>query len=176
MDKRFIECKGCKKKACIIYKQVINEQIQELEACEDCPELAKRLYANRALEDLEAEKQYESICCENCHTKGSDLLNGSALGCSICYQTFQDLILKKLKKEGSIPHPVYAIFSNSHDHSLHVGLNPFHASDQLSSRLSNLNAALNEALKIENYEQAAWIRDRIKTLTEGAGNGQSNHN
>ncbi|HEY5235244.1 MAG TPA: UvrB/UvrC motif-containing protein, partial [Rhabdochlamydiaceae bacterium] len=28
------------------------------------------------------------------------------------------------------------------------------------------NEALNEALKRENYEQAAMLRDQIKTLTE----------
>ncbi len=36
----------------------------------------------------------------------------------------------------------------------------------LSSRLASLNVALNEALKRENYEQAAMLRDQIKTLTD----------
>jgi protein arginine kinase activator len=29
-----------------------------------------------------------------------------------------------------------------------------------------LNEALNETLKKEDYEQAAWLRDQIKAITE----------
>jgi len=32
--------------------------------------------------------------------------------------------------------------------------------------MASLNEALNEALKRENYEQAAWLRDQIKNLKE----------
>jgi protein arginine kinase activator len=36
----------------------------------------------------------------------------------------------------------------------------------LSDQLHSLNASLNESLKRENYEQAAWLRDQIKALKE----------
>ncbi|MCB1084762.1 MAG: UvrB/UvrC motif-containing protein, partial [Chlamydiia bacterium] len=37
--------------------------------------------------------------------------------------------------------------------------------DQVS-RIRDLSEALNQALKGENYEEAAWIRDQINALTE----------
>ena len=39
-----------------------------------------------------------------------------------------------------------------------------------SSRLMSLHQALNETLSREEYEQAAWLRDQIKILTEGLKN------
>lgn len=54
---------------------------------------------------------------------------------------------------------------------LHVGKTPNKPlTIPSSSRLKTLNEALNEALKKENYEQAAWIRDQIKDLTEKGPN------
>ncbi len=35
-----------------------------------------------------------------------------------------------------------------------------------SLRILALNEALNEMLKSEKYEQAAWLRDQIKALTD----------
>jgi protein-arginine kinase activator protein McsA len=39
-----------------------------------------------------------------------------------------------------------------------------------SNQISSLNAALNAALALEKYEQAASIRDQIKSLMGKAGN------
>ncbi|MGH2639313.1 MAG: UvrB/UvrC motif-containing protein [Rhabdochlamydiaceae bacterium] len=48
-----------------------------------------------------------------------------------------------------------------------MGRSPQHSeSPALSSKLTSLNEALNEAVKKENYEQAASIRDQIKALTD----------
>ena len=41
-----------------------------------------------------------------------------------------------------------------------VAINP-------SLKLLALHQALNETLSREDYEQAAWLRDQIKALTEG---------
>ena len=50
---------------------------------------------------------------------------------------------------------------------LHIGKSPSIPVEMpASSRLTALNEALNEALKKENYEQAAWLRDQIKDLME----------
>ena len=50
---------------------------------------------------------------------------------------------------------------------LHIGRAPGEANEiSPSLRLLALNEALNETLKREDYEQAAWLRDQIKDLTE----------
>ena len=54
---------------------------------------------------------------------------------------------------------------NSSSSILHVGKSPETEPLQLSqSRLNALNEDLGEALKGENYEQAAWLRDQINSL------------
>ena len=51
--------------------------------------------------------------------------------------------------------------------AIHIGKFPDQTVKlRLSSRLASLNKALNEALKRENYEQVAWLRDQIKALTD----------
>lgn len=53
---------------------------------------------------------------------------------------------------------------------LHAGKSPDQTVEvSAASRIVSLNEALKEALKKENYEQAAWLRDQIKALTEKGG-------
>jgi hypothetical protein len=40
--------------------------------------------------------------------------------------------------------------------------------------LARLQAQLEKAVKVENYEKAAWLRDEIKKMTEGASAGGNN--
>lgn len=50
---------------------------------------------------------------------------------------------------------------------VHLGKSPSNpAVITPSEKLSSLNTALNDALKKENYEQAAKIRDQIKDLED----------
>ncbi len=51
--------------------------------------------------------------------------------------------------------------------SLHTGRIPGQTQEISSSmRLLALNEALNETIQREDYEQAAWLRDQIKALTD----------
>jgi protein arginine kinase activator len=50
---------------------------------------------------------------------------------------------------------------------VHIGRTPGEVHEiSPSLRLLALNEALGEMLKSEDYEQAAWLRDQIKALTE----------
>lgn len=52
--------------------------------------------------------------------------------------------------------------------SFHLGNTPDKLKEShLSLRLESLQAALGEALALENYEKAAGIRDQIKVILEG---------
>ncbi|HEY5259392.1 MAG TPA: UvrB/UvrC motif-containing protein, partial [Rhabdochlamydiaceae bacterium] len=57
---------------------------------------------------------------------------------------------------------------------LHSGRSPQQSLHILPiNQLSTLHDALNDALKKENYEQAAWLRDQIKALNEKAAHGKN---
>ncbi|MCH9614698.1 MAG: hypothetical protein SP1CHLAM54_13350 [Chlamydiia bacterium] len=87
----------------------------------------------------------QGVCCGNCGTDLQAVKTNSPLGCFECYHVFEDIIRQEL----------------GGNHS-HIGRSK--AAPELSNRLTELNVELNEALKKENYEQAAWLRDQIKEL------------
>jgi protein arginine kinase activator len=99
---------------------------------------------------------------------------GNPLGCSECYSVFSDVLISELISLERIPSRIKKDILAKKTQPLHLGKAPNKPlTIPSSSRLSALNEALNEALKKENYEQAAWIRDQIKDLTEkGAEDGK----
>lgn len=86
------------------------------------------------------------------------------MGCSECYQVFEDVILPEMLAAGKLP-PRLATAKKTIP--IHIGRAPGESQElNPSLRLLALNEALNETLKREDYEQAAWLRDQIKALTE----------
>ena len=164
MSQRPIECSKCSKPLCINYKEIEGDQTHSFSACSGCPIVHQKLHGSQEATD-EVEK---TLCCENCQTSLADIRQGHTVGCASCYEIFEDAITSELKDRNLFPSSDAVLFSiEDESDTLHVGKTPFDTSDlRLSKRLTNLNEALNEALKIENYEQAAWLRDRIKSLSE----------
>jgi protein arginine kinase activator len=79
---------------------------------------------------------------------------------------FEEVLVQELLRE-NIPERVRKMQENTKKPYLHVGKTPVQEADISSaSRIVNLNEALKEALNKENYEQAAWLRDQIKALTD----------
>ncbi|MBI3236688.1 MAG: UvrB/UvrC motif-containing protein, partial [Chlamydiales bacterium] len=90
-----------------------------------------------------------------------------------CYSVFSDLLITELASAHKLPAQLKKSLSSKKGQAIHVGKSP--GSDGIipaSSQLTTLNEALNDALKIENYEQAAWLRDQIKALTEKTDEGK----
>ena len=89
---------------------------------------------------------------------------GTPLGCSVCYEVFDDVLLTEMLAAERVP-PRLA--SAKKAMPLHLGRSPGEMQEMSPSiKLLALNEALNETLKREDYEQAAWLRDQIKALTE----------
>jgi protein arginine kinase activator len=92
------------------------------------------------------------------------------LGCCQCYETFADQIQNELISSGRVPGSLSHIKSGT---PMHVGRSPGETVELSPSlRLKALNQALADTLKGEDYEQAAWLRDQIKQLTEKSNEGQ----
>ena len=100
----------------------------------------------------------------NCQTTLENVFMGYPLGCRECYSIFEHIILKELIKTGKVPKQLIPK-DTIKNVALHVGKSPYVAKDDLTiKKIGSLHEALNEALKKENYEQAAWLRDQINTL------------
>jgi len=141
--------------------------------CADCPVLQQKLHGQMAnLHPREGLTETEAgLCCGNCRTTLESIKMGNPLGCSECYAVFSDVLVSELITSEKLPSRIKKDLLAKKTQPLHLGKTPTKpVTIPTSSRLTALNEALNEALKKENYEQAAWIRDQIKALTEKGSN------
>lgn len=163
MIDRPVECSQCKKPIKVAYKEIAGDSILSTEMCADCPVLQGKLHGEPNL----AKPQEGGLFCGNCGTSLEAVKMGQPLGCADCYAVFGDLLVGELLTAEAIPPSLQQKMSSKRLQAIHIGKSPDKPADiTLSSRLASLNEALNEALKRENYEQAAWLRDQIKALTE----------
>jgi protein arginine kinase activator len=171
MPERPLECSECKKPIAVHYTEVVGELRTNTAMCYDCPELQKRLHGMPATYGAGSQGEAAArLACGNCGTTLDALRVGAPLGCNVCYEVFDEVILGEMLSANRIP-PRLAIAKKSHP--IHIGRAPGESQEMNPSlRLLALNEALNETLKREDYEQAAWLRDQIKALTENKDGGK----
>lgn len=162
---RPLECSECKKPIAVHYTEIIGNSIVTTAMCADCPELQRRLHGipsgGAGVSHPEAGT---GLACGNCGTTLEAIRVGAPLGCSVCYEVFDEVLLQEMLSSEKIP-PRLATTKKSVP--FHIGRGPGEAQEMNPAvRLLALNDALNETLKREDYEQAAWLRDQIKALTE----------
>lgn len=168
-DKRFsdrpLECGECKKPIAIRYTEIVGNAFTHTSLCADCPELQLRLHGTNP-QDLVANQSgsVTGLSCGNCGTTLEEVKRGHRLGCSECYTVFEDVLLIEMQVANRLPSRILPAKKSI---PIHIGRSP---GEKLainpSSRLLALNEALTETLNREDYEQAAWLRDQIKALTE----------
>ena len=159
-------CTICKEKPATVHlTQIVGDKMQKLDLCEDC---AKTKGINDptsfGLADLDlvlglgASQQLEQAAggvelkCPRCGFTQADFKKSGRLGCPECYVTFAEGLANLLK--------------TMHKGTRHTGKAPeaLRATRENASLLKTLQAKLAKAIKDENYEQAAQLRDEIKQL------------
>ena len=159
-----MQCDICaKKKATVHLTEIVDEQMSEMHLCEDCArEKNVQMEQQFGLADLLAgladfgkqAKDVEKIKtkCVNCTLSYEDFRKFGRLGCSECYNSFKEHLGTLLKK--------------IHGSSRHLGKSPLKS--QLSSSVKNkkdgleeLKEQLQQAIRAENFEKAAQLRDKI---------------
>jgi protein arginine kinase activator len=160
-------CTICKEKPATVHlTQIVGEKMQKLDLCEDC---AKTKGINDptsfGLADLDlvlglgASQQLEQAAggvelkCPRCGFTQADFKKSGRLGCPECYVTFAEGLRGLLK--------------TMHKGTRHTGKAPeaLRATRENADKLKTLQTKLAKAIKDENYEQAALMRDEIKQLT-----------
>lgn len=167
---RPLECYECKKPIGVIYTEIVGDMITRTSMCADCPELQRRLHGAPVHQQGKVEKEgHTGLACGNCGTTLESLRVGIPVGCSVCYEVFDDALLGELLASEKIPPRITTAKKSI---PIHIGRAPGESQEMNPSlRLLALNEALNETLKREDYEQAAWLRDQIKALTENEEKG-----
>lgn len=167
MEERPLECTLCKRKANIVYKEVKNGRIDSCRMCSMCPVLQAKIGVPVDATSSISKETDANPECLHCQTSLQDLTVGGSIGCSKCYETFEEFLTKELTETNAIPLKPNSFVAKEKSIPLHLGSTPeiLHNIDA-TNKLKSLHSALREALTFENYERAASLRDQIKILTE----------
>ena len=158
-------CDLCHKNIATVHlTEIVNYKIIEMHICQDCAqtkaeEISKQPNISEflgGLADLGKDKSEEySLKCSLCGLSYGDFRKTGRLGCAHCYVTFRKFLLPLLKK--------------IHTSTRHAGKVPLHIDKDLSNevKLKELRKQLQRAIKLEEYEDAARLRDEIKKIDKG---------
>lgn len=160
-------CESCgKRQAVIRVKAIVNGEPVEYALCAEC---ARELgYTNLlfvmlsgydgALNDFFPDEGNcaEVLHCPCCGASFQDILRSGKVGCAECYSTFASQLAPFIRKiHGSV----------SHRGKTAGGGDLPQVSPK--AQLSVMHQQLREAIRSENYEQAAVLRDEIHKIEEG---------
>ncbi|MFH1868501.1 MAG: UvrB/UvrC motif-containing protein [Candidatus Omnitrophota bacterium] len=169
-------CDICKnKKANVHLTEIINDEVTELHLCDKCAKAkGTEMQQHFSIADLLSglvdlpsdnleRKQHVRVKCESCGMNYSDFKKLGRFGCSKCYEAFKRAL--------------YPLFKSIHSSTRHTGKHPRKLvlkgakpeQAQVEKRLpkddiEEFKIHLAKAIKNEEFEEAAALRDRIRAL------------
>ncbi len=158
-------CEKCgKNHATTHIRTVINGVAHEWNLCSQCAHAeGYGTDAHDPLDNLfaplfgETVARTEERTCPQCGCTFSDISATGKVGCATCYRTFHDRLLPYIQRVHGSKH--------------HVGTTPNQAEEKTAQKptAESLRARLQELIREEKYEEAARVRDEIRSLEGGAG-------
>ncbi|MDP2939599.1 MAG: UvrB/UvrC motif-containing protein [Candidatus Omnitrophota bacterium] len=159
-------CDICgKNQATVHLTEIVDEQMSELHLCENCSrEKSLQMEQSFGLSELLAGlsdfgKQVDSqekvkLTCSSCGLSYENFRKLGRLGCSDCYVSFKKYLASLLK--------------NIHGSSQHLGKTPIKATKAVKakSELQELKARLQRSIQLEEFEEAAKLRDKMRELEQ----------
>ncbi len=154
-------CDICGKKIATVHlTEIINGEVRELHLCEDCAlkksqEVQQQFSLGDILaglvEEVTTPEVREGMKCSRCGMSYQEFRKIGRLGCSNCYLTFKTQLSQLLK----------AI----HGSNTHQGkIPPTKIKLKIDIEIEELKKRLKRAVELEEFEEAARIRDKIKEL------------
>lgn len=170
-------CQDCKKREAQVHlTQIVNNEKIALSLCKECAsargfhspldttpfplaEILKGLAMNVGMAGKSATAT-SSLTCPVCHLSFEEFTRQGRFGCGECYRTFRpqlEMIMRKI-----------------HGASLHRGKAPIVMAGEQSDdqpipvrEEERLEAELKKAIESEDFERAAEIRDKLKSIKRG---------
>lgn len=171
-------CNKCKKREATTHvKSVVNGEYEEYMLCSEC---ASALGYNNMWGDFSTD--FSSILgsffsnalpersvttrCPVCKSTFHDIQTSSKVGCAKCYEVFYSDLMPSIRRihsntthNGKRP-PQIAKLNSPVNESVQDD------NTSKSSKIETLKAQLEEAVKEQNFELAAELRDKIKEMEE----------
>ncbi|MDD4182719.1 MAG: UvrB/UvrC motif-containing protein [Candidatus Omnitrophica bacterium] len=156
-------CDICHKNIATVHlTEIINDKVVEMHICQNCTKIkTQELKDNLTIPELltglmdtaETPKKEISLKCPFCGLTYADFKKKARLGCGRCYSVFKVQILPLLKK--------------IHGSLTYAGKSAVRAQkDSLPGSVKELKTRLERAVKLEEYEEAARLRDELKKLEQ----------
>lgn len=167
-------CQNCgKNEATTHIKQIVNGDMAESHLCAEC---AKNLGYSDMLSGfgldlseflggflgdmMPALTRGNSERCPKCGTSFSDIVRSGRVGCAECYRTFYDELLPSIQRiHGRIKHSGKAS----------SGAIEQPKEETKEEKIAKLKSQMDEAVAVQKFEQAAKLRDEIKSLESEGG-------
>lgn len=160
-------CQKCKiNNANVKIIRNINGDVKEMYLCSSCADseglsLKKQLQSDFFSDpffNFLAPETTTELTCPRCGTKYYQFKEGGKFGCEDCFETFSKMLAP--------------MFKNIHGATEHTGKFPKHSGGKFlkEKKIENLRVKLDKAIKEENFELAAKLRDEIRASEGGNGN------
>lgn len=160
-----MKCDLCRDRTAVVFvQQVSKEGSLELHLCEICAKeqgfsttdnkidiTLGGLFSNLFEKKIPIEIN-KVVSCQICGTTFAEIKKNGKVGCSTCYQQFRSEIISYMRSEG---------VDISYTGSLPEKLEIFNTS---KTDPASLRKELQEAIEREDYELAAYYRDRLRML------------
>lgn len=160
-----ITCQKCGKRPATTHiMRTVNGETMELALCQSCAaKLGYQSLAGLSVNDLfgsifaephgKVKARTRETRCPGCGCSFSEISQTGKVGCAECYTTFYDRLLPNLER--------------IHGRVQHVGKLPTAAGPAIKAKreMEELKRRLDEAVKNQDFEQAAVLRDQLKALS-----------
>jgi protein arginine kinase activator len=160
-------CDVCGKNPATVHlTEIIDDQMSELHLCEECArKKSAQMEQQFGLSDLlgglaefeKPAKDLEAVAlkCASCGLTYADFKKIGRLGCGECYTAFKKYLGPLLKR--------------IHGSSSHFGKSPvmLAKAPKKKPEVQELRQNLQKAIEMEDFEEAAKIRDQIRELEKG---------
>lgn len=150
-------------------KTIVNGEFREYDLCSEC---AKQMGYTNVFGDIENEfsnflgsffgnvlpARTQATRCEFCGSSYSDIAKSGHVGCANCYNIFGEQLLPSIRR--------------IHGNTAHCGKNSGNAGKQSNKvqeetkeqKIEKLKSELDTAIKEQNFEYAAELRDKIREM------------
>lgn len=178
-----MKCQKCgKNEANTHVKTLNNGEYAEFYLCPDC---AKKMgYGNVFTENIFADMENEfsnmlgsffsnalpaktqATRCDSCQTTYNEIAKTGQVGCADCYTTFWDELFPSIRRiHGNTTH-CGKVPSRLEYTKIDEDNSKTEKSDTSTSKLETMKSQLDSAIKSQNFEEAAKLRDEIKELED----------